>query len=88
LFVSVPYYEGWSATVNGRPVQIEKANIAFIGIPIDAGENEITLRYFPPWFKLGLIVSAFSLLIIIVLFLSYARLPPAGAAIRPARAAP
>lgn len=78
LFVSVPYSDGWSATVNERPVRIEKANIAFIGIPIGAGASEITLSYVPPWLLRGFLISCLSLLITIVLFLRYPRVRPLG----------
>ena len=31
VFFSVPYDEGWSATVNGEPVEIEKVDVGFYG---------------------------------------------------------
>ena len=31
VFFSVPYDKGWTATVNGEPVEIEKVNVGFMG---------------------------------------------------------
>jgi hypothetical protein len=78
LFVSVPFSVGWSATVNGRPAQIEKANIALIGIPVGAGTSEVTLSYFPPGLMQGLLVSGLSLLATIALFWRFPRIKMSG----------
>ncbi|MBR1423770.1 MAG: YfhO family protein [Ruminococcus sp.] len=45
VFFSVPYDEGWSATVNGKPVDIEKVDYGFMAVLCPAGENEIKFTY-------------------------------------------
>lgn len=49
VIIPVPYEEGWSAKVNGEKTDVLKANYSFISIPIEQGENDITLTYIPPY---------------------------------------
>jgi hypothetical protein len=42
------WFPGWSATVDGRSARIEKADGAFRGVVVDAGEHTIEMRY-RPW---------------------------------------
>ena len=57
LFFSIPYTEGWSATVNGETVEVEKANVGFMAIPITEGENHVVLKYRTPWLLPGILIS-------------------------------
>ncbi len=57
VFFSVPYAEGWSATVNGRHVEIEKVNIGFMAVAVEAGENRIEFTYRTPGLYYGIIYS-------------------------------
>lgn len=50
LVLPVPYEKGWTAEVNGKKEQVLQANYSFIAVPMDEGENEITLTYVPPYF--------------------------------------
>lgn len=62
LTISVPYYEGWQATVNQRDVEILETNAALIGIPLQAGDNQqVMLTYQPRSFELGVALSAITL---------------------------
>lgn len=68
VFFSVPYDSGWSATVNGKPVEIEKVNIGFMAVLCEAGTNDIVFTYTTPGLSTGIIVTAVSLLILIIYF--------------------
>lgn len=58
LFVPVCYDKGWSATVNGKPVEIEPAiNKGFMAIPLENGTNEVTLKFFPNLMPIGIVIS-------------------------------
>ena len=48
---------------NGKTQTVQKANYAFIGIPIEKGKNNIRLVYYPPYFKATLAVTVISLII-------------------------
>ena len=64
VFFSIPYDEGWSATVNGKPSKIEKVNVGFMAVPVEAGESKIIFRYETPGLKTGLIISAAGLVLL------------------------
>jgi hypothetical protein len=56
------YFPGWRATVNGGPVEIRRANVAYMAIPLTQGTNRIQLRYEPASFRIGAVISVVSLL--------------------------
>ncbi len=59
LFFSVPYEKGWSATVNGEPVDIEIVNTGFMAVKVDADiKSEIEFTYRTPMLTTGIIISA------------------------------
>ncbi len=55
----------WSATVNGSPVRIHNINGGLIGIPVKQGTNRVMLHYAVPHMKLGVGISAASLIVYI-----------------------
>lgn len=57
VFFSVPYDEGWSATVNGEPVSVEQVDIGFMAVPVEAGDNTIVFTYETPGLKAGIWIS-------------------------------
>lgn len=58
VFFSVPYDRGWTATVNGEPAEVYRANYSFLGVMADPGEGiEIELSFFPRGLTQGIIVS-------------------------------
>lgn len=65
VFFSVPYDKGWSATVNGKPVEIIKANVGFMAVAAPAGDNEIIFTYQTPGLSAGMMISLFALLLLI-----------------------
>ena len=64
MFFSVPYDSGWSATVNGEPVVIEKASVGFMAVRVPAGEAEIRFEYMTPGLIPGAFVSAGGLVLL------------------------
>lgn len=57
VFFSVPYSDGWTAKVNGKAVEIEKAQIGFMAVPVDSGESLIEFSYETPALKTGAVIS-------------------------------
>ena len=55
VFFSVPYESGWTATVNGEPVDVEKVSVGFMAVQVPAGDNTIRFEYETPGLKLGLL---------------------------------
>jgi len=58
LFLSIPFSSGWSATVDGEAVEVERANTGFIGIPVSSGEHSVMLEYTTPGLRAGLLIAA------------------------------
>jgi uncharacterized membrane protein YfhO len=53
LFLPIAFDEGWSAQVNGEPVELIETLGAFIGVPIQAGNSDISLTFTPPGLNTG-----------------------------------
>lgn len=67
MFLSVPYSEGFKATVNGKPVEIEKANYGFMAIEIPAHTDcSIEFTYHTPGLKQGCMISLGALSALVV----------------------
>lgn len=69
LVLNIPYSDGWKAKVNGKPQAIIKANGAFSGLLLEPGKYNIDLEYQTPGLMIGAIISAFSVCIILALYL-------------------
>ncbi len=48
---------GWSATVDGIPAPVLRADIAFRAVPVPAGRHRVTLVYVPPGLAAGVALS-------------------------------
>lgn len=57
LRVAVPYYPGWEATTGGRRLRILRADHAFLGVLVPAGEHEVVLAFHSSYFGLGAALS-------------------------------
>lgn len=57
LVINQPYEDGWTATVNGQPVELQAAYDGLMGIPVQTGDNVIELRYFTPGLVPGTVVG-------------------------------
>lgn len=67
LYIAIPYSEGWSAKVDGTPVDIIRANTAFMAISLPAGTHSIEMTYVTPHIYSGWTISAIG----IILFICY-----------------
>ncbi len=70
VITTIPYDENFEILVDGKPVEQEAVNTAFLGFGIEAGKHEIRMVYHAPGVKAGKILSAAGLL----LFLLYVKL--------------
>lgn len=53
LVLSDLHYPGWTATVDGEPRAILRANGLFRGVALDAGRSQVEFRYRPAWLRVG-----------------------------------
>ena len=66
VFFSVPYEEGWSAAVNGQPVQVEKVSVGFMAVLVPAGTSEIRFEYRTPGLAPGILITCAGALIFLI----------------------
>ena len=66
VFFSVPYHEGFTATVNGQKADIYKVNQGFMAVVAPEGLCEIKFTFETPGLKLGLIVTLISIVLIAI----------------------
>lgn len=69
LFLPVPYAEGWQAQVNGRTVTPLRVLGGFLALPLEAGQNAVSMRFIPEGMALSLAVAAAALLLLALAFL-------------------
>jgi len=61
------YFPGWTVKVDGEERPILQANYFYRAVQLGPGEHTLEFDFFPEGFKEGLIVSAFSFLIMLML---------------------
>ncbi len=62
LATSLPHPSGWTARAGGRRLDRLTVNGAFAGFRIPAGAQRVVLRFVPPGFRVGVLVSLISVL--------------------------
>lgn len=67
LVAATTWYPGWDATLNGEPVPLYRANLAFQAVAVPAGGGDVTLRYTLNHWGLGVGLTAAGLLAAIAL---------------------
>jgi len=67
LFISIPYSPGWKVMVNDEVVRTYNVQGGFIGIRLNPGYHKIVLQFIPPGFKIGVILSAFGFILLVIL---------------------
>lgn len=68
LFLPISYDQGWNCTINGQKEPIYRVANTFIGVRIQNGENRVELTFIPKGFKIGILISL-STLILLIIFL-------------------
>ena len=56
MYLSVPYDDGFSATVNGKKTDIYRTMTGFMAIRLDEGHNDIAISFMPKGLKEGTIL--------------------------------
>ena len=66
LFFSFPHKKGWSAAVDGQPVEIVKADYGLMAVDVPAGTHTITFTYVPYGFQASCVLSLAALMLILL----------------------
>lgn len=67
-FISVPYNENWSVTVDGSEVPLRNVQCSMCGVEVPAGEHRVEMTYSCRPFWLGAAVSGAMLALLLVLW--------------------
>jgi hypothetical protein len=59
------YHPGWEAEVNEQPVALLAADYAFRAVKIEPGRNEIVMRFQPPGWRTGWIITSLTILALV-----------------------
>lgn len=63
LVVSENYYPGWTATVDGKPVEVSRADFTIMGIPLPANAKTVSLRFASAPYERGKLVTIVAILL-------------------------
>lgn len=58
LFLSIPYSEGWRASVDGQEVKLLRADTAYMALELEPGQHQVVLSYTTPYIRMGACMSA------------------------------
>ncbi|MCI0586864.1 MAG: YfhO family protein [Planctomycetes bacterium] len=58
LVTSEVFYPGWTATLDGKPVAVERANYAWRAVALPPGDHDVVFFYSPRSLSIGLAASA------------------------------
>ncbi len=67
MLFSIPYDDGWSATVDGKKTRLHQVVDNLMAIDLDKGKHKVELNYQVPGLKIGWIISIVS----VILFISF-----------------
>jgi len=78
LRLSVPYYPGWRATVDGKQLPIVRVDLALMGVVVPAGDRELQFSFHSDSFRIGVLITLASLALcaLLVTASARARVPP------------
>lgn len=66
LLLTDTYYPGWSATIDGAPATIVRANISSRAVAVPAGRHEVRMTYEAPGFATGSTISIAAIALLLV----------------------
>jgi hypothetical protein len=66
LVVSTAWLPGWSATVNGAPAPVARANGLVLAVPVPAGRSTVHLSFSPPGLRAGALSAMLSIGLLLV----------------------
>jgi len=67
LVVSENYYPAWTATVDGKPATVGRADLALIGVALPEGSRKVVLTFGRSTFRHGVLITLIALLAVLVM---------------------
>ncbi len=69
LVINESFHSGWGAAVDGKSVEVFRADGDFLGVVVPAGNHKISLEFQPESLRLGRLTTFFGLALIVVTLL-------------------
>lgn len=66
LFLSDAYTDDWKVFIDGNQSELLRAQYAFRAVAVPSGNHQIVFEYRPKYFNLGLIISLFSIMSLLI----------------------
>ena len=73
LVLSESYYPGWTATVDGAPVNVYRADAVLRVVPVPAGDHRVEMMFLPVSFVVGAGISGLALIGLLIVFIMAGR---------------
>ena len=67
-FISLPQNAGCTVRVNGKKVEIQPVLGCFFSIPLEAGQNQIEISFYPPGLPAGLVLGVAGVIALLLLW--------------------
>jgi hypothetical protein len=71
LVLTDAYDPDWSAKINGKRAEVERANVVQRAVRVPQGRSRVVFRYRPKWFKAGVFLSMIGWMWAAILFLTF-----------------
>jgi hypothetical protein len=69
LVLTDMWFPGWTCSVDGQAVPIERANYAFRAVPVSATARQVVFNFNPPSFVWGYRISGMAVIVVAGIFL-------------------
>ena len=69
LFTSIPFDPGWKAYIDGKEVDIDPIDNAFISIKLDEGTHDVRFEFIPKGLILGVYISIFTWSLLVIMYI-------------------
>ena len=66
LVLSIPYQNGWTAYVDGEKMDLQRANYAYMALPLTAGDHTVELSFVMPGLKYAAVIIPGSVILFII----------------------
>jgi hypothetical protein len=76
LVLTDAWYPGWRVRVDGQEAPLLRADVIFRAVQVSAGSHVVEFEYAPQSFRMGLLVSATALIVLLGLWLFLEKLQP------------
>lgn len=63
LDVSLLYYPGWKATIDGQSTEVLRSNVALMAVALPAGDHTVSFVFAPEFYTAGALISLLTLVI-------------------------